>query len=94
MGTTKISSMRKIGDSGDVSKAYEAGLTIGKDISELGFNLDFAPDADVITNPNNTEIGNRSFGTDKEIVAEMVPQIIKGLHENNVCSTLKHFLCF
>lgn len=91
MGTTKFSSMRKIGDSRNVYKAYEAGFTIGKEIHELGFNLDFAPDADVITNPNNTEIGSRSFGTDACIVSEMVPQVVRGLHENNVCSALKHF---
>lgn len=91
MGTTKFSSMRQIGDSGNTDKAYEAGFTIGKEIHELGFNLDFAPDADVLTNPNNTEIGSRSFGTHADIVSEMVPQVVKGLHENNVCSTLKHF---
>lgn len=91
MGTTKFTSMRKIGDSRDVNKAYEVGFTIGKEINELGFNLDFAPDADVITNPNNTEIGSRSFGTDANIVSEMVPQVVKGLHENNVCAALKHF---
>lgn len=91
MGTTKFTSMRKIGDSRDINKAYEVGFTIGKEINELGFNLDFAPDADVITNPNNTEIGSRSFGTDANIVSEMVPQVIKGLHENNVCAALKHF---
>lgn len=91
MGTTKFTSMRKIGDSRDINKAYEVGFTIGKEINELGFNLDFAPDADVITNPNNTEIGSRSFGTDANIVSEMVPQVVKGLHENNVCAALKHF---
>lgn len=91
MGTTKFSSMRHIGDSKDINKAYEVGCTIGREINELGFNLDFAPDADVITNPNNTEIGNRSFGTDADIVSKMVPQVVKGLHENNVCATLKHF---
>lgn len=91
MGTTKFSNMRKIGDSRDINKAYEVGFTIGKEINELGFNLDFAPDADVITNPNNTEIGSRSFGTDANIVSEMVPQVVKGLHENNVCAALKHF---
>ena len=91
IGTTKFVSMREIGDSKDINKAYEVGFTIGKEINELGFNLDFAPDADVITNPNNTEIGSRSFGSDADIVSEMVPQIVKGLHENNVCATLKHF---
>ncbi len=45
-------------------RANEIGTTIGKIIlKNLGFNLDFAPDTDVLTDPNNTEIGgNRSFG--------------------------------
>ena len=91
MGTTKFSSMRTIGDSNDINKAYEVGVTIGSDINKLGFNVDFAPDADIITNANNTEIGNRSFGTNAELVAKMVPKVIQGLHESNVCATLKHF---
>lgn len=91
MGTTKFGNMRTIGDSGDYEKAYEVGSTIGKEISELGFNLDFAPDADVITNPNNTEIGNRSFGTNAELVAKMSVEVVKGLQENGVSATMKHF---
>lgn len=91
MGTTKFGNMRAIGDSGNYEKAYEVGSTIGKEINELGFNLDFAPDADIITNPNNTEIGNRSFGTDAEIVAKMSLEVVKGLQENGVSATLKHF---
>lgn len=91
MGTTKFDSMRTIGDSKDVNKAYEVGNTIGREIHELGFNLDFAPDADVITNSENTEIGDRAFGTDAEIVSKMVSQVVRGLHDNEVCSALKHF---
>ncbi|MDO5518104.1 MAG: glycoside hydrolase family 3 protein [Clostridium sp.] len=91
MGTTKFGNMRAVGDSKDSSKAYEVGKTIGREIRELGFNLDFAPDADVLTNPDNTEIGSRSFGTDENVVAEMALNVTKGLQENNVCSVMKHF---
>ena len=71
--------------------AYEAGYTIGDYLNELGFNFDFAPDADVITNPKNTVIGDRSFGTDANIVSEYAVQYAKGLSANNVLSTFKHF---
>lgn len=91
MGTTRFGNMRLIGDGRDSSKAYEIGQTIGREIHELGFNLDFAPDADVLTNPDNTEIGSRSFGSDENVVAEMAVNVTKGLQENNVCSVMKHF---
>lgn len=91
MGTTKFESMKSIGDSGDMNKAYEVGETIGREIYELGFNLDFAPDSDVLTNPDNVEIGTRSFGSDPNLVADMAVNTVKGLQENNVCAVMKHF---
>ena len=91
MGTTKLPSMEKIGSSGDSRKAYEIGETLAADIGELGFNVDFAPVADIIVNKKNTEIGDRSFGEDPELVSEMVIAEVKGLQENNVSSVLKHF---
>lgn len=91
LGTTSFPNMAVIGKSGDTNMAYEVGDTIGKEIHELGFNLDFAPIADVVTNSDNTEIGQRSFGSDGAAVASMVSEVVKGLQDNSVASTLKHF---
>lgn len=91
MGTTKFPSMKTIGDTGDESKAFEVGDTIGKEIHELGFNLDFAPVADLDTNPDSPEIGDRSFSSDPEIAGKMVAEVVKGLQGQNVSATLKHF---
>lgn len=91
MKTTKFPSMSEIGKTGDSKNAYNVGETIGKEIKELGFNLDFAPVADINTNTENTEIGNRSFGSDAKTVSEMVAQEVKGLQAQGVSSTLKHF---
>lgn len=91
MGTTKHPPMKQIGEKADAKKAFEVGETLGKELSELGFNVDFAPDADVLINKNNTEIGDRSFGTDPELAAEMVYNVVKGLEANGVSATLKHF---
>lgn len=91
MKTTKFPSMSEIGASGDSQKAYEVGETIGKEIKELGFNLDFAPVADMTTNSENTEIGSRSFGADADTVSSMVSQEVKGLQAQGVSATLKHF---
>lgn len=91
MGTTKFPAMSEIGATGDPAQAYNVGATIGREISELGFNLDFAPVADISTNADNTEIGSRSFGGDADLVSDMVSQEVKGLQDNGVSSTLKHF---
>ena len=91
MGYEKIPSMGSLGKAGDAAKAYETGAKIAAMLTELGFNVDFAPVADVLVNTANQEIGNRSFGTDAQLVAEMVSQVVGGLQENNISAVLKHF---
>lgn len=91
MNTTKFPSMEQVGANEEPKYAYEMGKTIGSEIKELGFNLDFAPVADVRTNEKNTEIGNRSFGSDEKKVSKMVSNEVKGLQEQGVSATLKHF---
>ena len=59
--------MGEIGATGDSSQAAEVGDAIGTYLSDIGFNLDFAPDADVLTNPENPVIGPRSFGSDSAL---------------------------
>jgi beta-N-acetylhexosaminidase len=91
MNTTKFEDMLEVGNSKNYDRAYEIGNTIGREIHELGFNLDFAPVADVLTNSKNTEIGTRSFGNDPEVVSKMVIKYAEGLQDSNVSATLKHF---
>jgi beta-N-acetylhexosaminidase len=91
MGTTVFPSMEEIGEYQDKEYAYNLGDTIGKEIKELGFNLDFAPVADVKTNELNTEIGDRAFGSDGKLVSSMVKEVVKGLQNQGVSATLKHF---
>ena len=88
---TRYESMRAIGDSKDTSRAYDVGKNLASYLKELGFNIDFAPDADVITNSGNTVIGNRSFGEDPRLVGAMASQVVKGLQDNGVSACLKHF---
>lgn len=73
------------------AKAYHVGETIGAYLSKYGFNVDFAPDADVITEPQNTVIGTRSFGTDPTVVSKMALSVAKGLNSKGIMSTYKHF---
>lgn len=91
MGTTDFPNMGTIGKTGDPAAAYEVGATIGKDISALGFNLDFAPVADVDSNPDNPVIGPRAFHSDPQIAAEMVGACVQGFCDSGILCTLKHF---
>ncbi len=91
MGTTSFPSMKTIGNTGDTNEAYNVGYTIGTEILELGFNLDFAPVADVDSNPDNTVIGNRAFSTVADVAAEMVAAAVDGFRDSGILCTLKHF---
>ena len=88
---TDVGDMAKIGASGDVQQAKQAGETIGSYLFELGFNLDFAPDADVLTNPENTVVKKRSFGSDPQVVSDMSLAVAQGLAQHQVYSVYKHF---
>lgn len=88
---TNVGNMSEIGASGDTERARQAGETIGTYLSELGFNLDFAPDADVWSNPANEIVRYRSFGTDPKRVSEMSMAVLDGLSSQGVCGVLKHF---
>ena len=68
-----------------------AGNTIGAYLAELGFNVDFAPDADVLTNEENRVIGDRSFGKDPQSVAGLAWEFAQGLHDNGIMACYKHF---
>lgn len=83
--------MLEIGQSGDLEQAYRVGTVIGEYLSDYGFNMDFAPVADVLSNPENQVIGARSFGADPKLDGEMVAQVVEGLSEKQVVSVLKHF---
>lgn len=91
MGLENVGPMLEVGKTGDVSNARKAGEYIGQYLSEYGFTMDFAPDADVNTNPENIVIGDRAFGSDPELVAEMAGAFLEGLHSKGIKGCLKHF---
>ncbi|MCC8097785.1 MAG: glycoside hydrolase family 3 protein [Eubacterium sp.] len=87
----EVGDMAEIGSTGDYTKAYDAGNTIGAYLKEYGFNLDFAPVADVLTNSENTVVKDRSFGDDPEVVSGMAEEFAYGLNDNGILSCYKHF---
>lgn len=81
----------KIAESGNTDKAYELGYMIGSYLKEYGIDLDFAPVADINTNPNNKVIGQRAFGSDPYTAAKMVNMAIAGFHDVGMATCIKHF---
>ena len=67
------------------------GNVIGQYLYDYGFNIDFAPVADVNTNPDNPVIGERAFGSDPLIVKESTMAFATGLQENHIIPVYKHF---
>ena len=67
------------------------GSTIGGYLADIGFNVDFAPVADVLTNPANTVIGPRAFGSDPQLVAGMVAAEVEAMTQTGVLPCPKHF---
>lgn len=90
LGTTSFSNMAYYGQYNDSGTAYNIGNTIGTDLRALGFNVDFAPVADVNIDPNN-ELGDRIFSSNSEVVANMVTNVSMGMQDAGVSATLKHF---
>lgn len=89
-GVKDVGDMRDIGATGNAKRARKATATIGDYLDDLGFNLDFAPVADVAVSQNST-MYERSFGSDPQTVAKMVSAAIKGFKQTGVLCAVKHF---
>lgn len=87
----RYESAAAVGQTGDPEAAREMGRTIGAYLREYGFNMDFAPVADVYTNPDNTVIGTRAFSRQGDEAAVMAGAMAQGLQEEAILPTLKHF---
>ncbi len=69
----------------------EYGREVARQFRELGVHVNFAPDADVNTNPLNPVIHVRSFGENPQRVAEKVVAYSRGLESGGILSVCKHF---
>lgn len=85
-----VGDMRDVGTSGDTHQAFEVSQAMAKYLVELGFNLDFAPVADVVNGSGQT-MARRSFGTDAQAVAQMVEAAVRGFTGGGILCCAKHF---
>ena len=88
-GRTAIENARR-----EAVRAYAAD--VGRSLSELGVNLNFAPVVDLdhgVSNPNDryTRIGTRAISSDPKIVADVAGEYCRGLALHGVHCTIKHF---
>lgn len=87
---THFPSMAKLALMGEAT-AYKVAVAMGQELSAVGVNVNFAPVLDVATNTFNPVIGDRSFGSDPEIVSSFGALMIQGLLDANVMPCGKHF---
>ena len=86
----RVDSAQVISQTLDASNAYQAGTTIGTYMVEYGFDLDFAPVAD-LTNIRNSIMTKRSFGSDAASAIPFVTSMMQGLEEQGITACVKHF---
>lgn len=88
---TYIPSMYELGETNDKELAYQVGKVTAEELRTIGVNVVYAPVLDIYSNKDNEVIGTRSFGTTPEQVSDMAISYAKGLEENGVIATYKHF---
>lgn len=89
--TGERTSNAAIGATGNPQNAYNAGLNAAKDLTALGLNVNFMPIVDVLTNPKNPGLPQRTFGSNATLVTNMGRAYLKGLTDGNIAGSLKHF---
>jgi beta-N-acetylhexosaminidase len=90
-GATAFPYQMGIGATRDTTLAYEMGRVTALEGRALGIHMAFAPVLDVNNNPKNPVIAARSFGEDPHLVARMGRALIRGIQENGMLATAKHF---
>lgn len=83
--------LAKVGELDSTSVAFKFALGMGTELRAMGINLDFAPSVDVLTNPQNTVIGDRSLSADPERVARLASALVRGYIKSGIIPCAKHF---
>ena len=87
----RFPNMAEVGATGDETQAAHVGAAIGEYLHEIGFNVDFAPVADVLTNSQNEVIGPRAFSSDPDVAARMVSAEVAAMLDAGTMPCIKHF---
>ena len=90
MDTVQTPSLQSLGEQADPAAVYQAGQDIAGSLHAIGFNMDFAPVADVSAGASSV-IGSRSFGTDAQLCASLVGVMTGSIQTGGIIPCLKHF---
>lgn len=74
-----------------VDETYRMAFERGQELKSLGITVDFAPDVDVSSQPDDSVIGDRSFSDDPEVVTQYAGAYARGLIDAGIMPVLKHF---
>lgn len=88
---TNLPGNMALGATRSEKSSYDAGYVIGKELNALGVNVNFAPVLDTNNNPENPVIGVRSISSNPELVGKLGKNIAKGIQDQGVAATAKHF---
>lgn len=88
---TALPSAMSVGEIDDAAFTYRIGRLLAAKIKAFGINMDFAPVLDIFSNPNNTVIGDRAYGTTPQSVEKHGIQVMKGLRDEGIVAVVKHF---
>jgi beta-N-acetylhexosaminidase len=91
VGGTPFPTQMGVGAGGREDDAYQMGRITALEGRAVGIHVAFAPVADVNSNPDNPIINTRSFGGDPKMVARFVAATIRGIRDNGMFATAKHF---
>ena len=90
-GAVTLPPMMAIAATGDSKYAYEAGRISAEESRAVGIHFNLSPVVDVNNNPKNPIINTRSFGENPDSVNRYSFEFIRGLHDNGMLATAKHF---
>ncbi len=90
-GFTRIPTAASIGATGSTEQAYAMASQVARELRQVGINLNFSPIADIATRAENPVIGDRSYGSDPELVSKMVKATVQGYLDQGVQPCVKHF---
>ena len=91
IGGTVVDNAWNLAHSGRDKAVFQASNTIAKELSDLGFNMNFAPVADINSNSANPIIGKRAFSDTPEATAAYVLEALEGYENSGVIPVIKHF---
>ena len=89
--TTPFAGNLALGAAGDVDLTRRVGQAIGTEVRALGVDVDYAPVCDLLTNPDNPNLGARCFGDDPTTVAQHAAAFTVGLADAGATAAAKHF---